>query len=171
MGNWRRICFSHYLTRTLFQNLKLMRGKAIPLVRALPIPYLHDWRKMGVCLINFNKGEDDERVFKILQYSEMECNCVKKITKGLFRKYSRLWKHKCESPITIKNIIHLGRRPPKCWGHRLQPIEPIGKSGTVSIYQCFQTKWITPKIFVCLLSSPFSLLYLKYNWDFFFSKY
>jgi hypothetical protein len=29
-----------------------------------------------------NKGEDDEGVFKIMQYSEMECNCVRKITKG-----------------------------------------------------------------------------------------
>jgi hypothetical protein len=37
---------------------------------------------MEVCLINFNKGEDDEGVFEILQYSEMECNCVKKITEG-----------------------------------------------------------------------------------------
>jgi hypothetical protein len=27
-------------------------------------------------------------VFKILQYSEMECNCVRKIPEGLFRKYS-----------------------------------------------------------------------------------
>ena len=26
--------------------------------------------------------EDDEGVFKIMQYSEMECNCVRKITKG-----------------------------------------------------------------------------------------
>ena len=34
----------------------------------------------GSVLINFNKGEDDEGVFKILQYSEMECNCVRKIT-------------------------------------------------------------------------------------------
>jgi hypothetical protein len=24
-------------------------------VRPLPIPQLHDWRKMGLCLINFNK--------------------------------------------------------------------------------------------------------------------
>jgi hypothetical protein len=30
----------------------------------LPIPHLHDWRKMEVCLINFNKGEDDEGMFK-----------------------------------------------------------------------------------------------------------
>jgi hypothetical protein len=33
-------------------------------VRPLPIPHLHDWRKMEVCLINFNKGGDDEGVFK-----------------------------------------------------------------------------------------------------------
>ena len=57
---------------------------------------------MEVCLINLNKGEDDEGwVFKILQYSEMEYNCVRKITEGLFRKYSTLWKHKRESPITV----------------------------------------------------------------------
>ena len=36
---------------------------------------------MEVCLINFNKGEDNEG-FKILQYSEMEWNCVRKITEG-----------------------------------------------------------------------------------------
>jgi len=29
-------------------------------------------------------------MFKILQYSEMECNWVMKITEGLFRKYSTL---------------------------------------------------------------------------------
>jgi hypothetical protein len=38
-------------------------------VRPLPIPHLHDWRKMEVFLIYFNKGEDGE-VFKNLQYSE-----------------------------------------------------------------------------------------------------
>jgi hypothetical protein len=43
---------------------------------------------MEVCLINFNKGEDDEGVFIILQYSEMECNCVRKITEGLLRYYA-----------------------------------------------------------------------------------
>jgi hypothetical protein len=31
---------------------------------------------------------------------------------------------------SVKDILHLDRRPPKCWGPRLQPIEPIGKSGT-----------------------------------------
>ena len=49
-----------------------------------------NWRKMEVCLINFNKGKDDEGCLKILQYSEMEYNCVRKITEGLFRKYSTL---------------------------------------------------------------------------------
>jgi hypothetical protein len=32
----------------------------VPLVRPFLIPHLHDWRKMEVCLINLNKGEDDE---------------------------------------------------------------------------------------------------------------
>jgi hypothetical protein len=58
-------------------------------VRPLPIPHLHDWRKMEVCLINFNKGEDDEGCLKFCN-SEIECNCVRKITEGLFRKYSIL---------------------------------------------------------------------------------
>jgi hypothetical protein len=35
-----------------------------------PIPHLHHWRKMEVCLINFNKGEDDEGCLKI-------CNILK----------------------------------------------------------------------------------------------
>jgi hypothetical protein len=44
----------------------------------------------GIALINFYKGEDDEGVLKILQYSEMECNCARKVTEGLFTKYSTL---------------------------------------------------------------------------------
>jgi hypothetical protein len=58
----------------------------------------------------------------------MECNCVRKITEGLLRKYSTLWQHRCEkSNNSVKKSIHLGRRSPKFWGPRL---EPIGKSGT-----------------------------------------
>jgi len=41
-------------------------------VRPLPIPHLHDWRKMEVCLIDLNKGGDDEGFFKfcnILEWS------------------------------------------------------------------------------------------------------
>ena len=37
-----------------------------------------------------------------------------------------MWK----SNNSVKNIIHLGRRPPNLWGPRLQPIEPIGQSDT-----------------------------------------
>jgi hypothetical protein len=59
-------------------------------VRPLPISHLHGWWKMEVCLINFNKGKDDEGYLKSLQYSEMECNCVRKTTEGLFRKNSTL---------------------------------------------------------------------------------
>jgi hypothetical protein len=73
-------------------DLDKERPYAIPLMRPLPI------HRLEVCLINFNK------VFKILQYSEMECNYVRTITTGLLGKHSI--------------------------GPRLQPIEPIGKSGT-----------------------------------------
>ena len=52
-------------------DLDKERHYANPLMRPLPIPHLHDWRKMEVCLININKGKDDE-VFKILLYSEMK---------------------------------------------------------------------------------------------------
>jgi hypothetical protein len=41
-------------------DLDKERPYAIAFTRPLPIPHLHDWRKMEVCLINFNKGEDDE---------------------------------------------------------------------------------------------------------------
>jgi hypothetical protein len=40
--------------------MALNAKKTNPLARPLPIPHLHDWRKMEVCLINFNKGEDHE---------------------------------------------------------------------------------------------------------------
>jgi hypothetical protein len=49
-------------------DLDKERTLAIPLVRPLPISHLHDWRKM--CLINFNKGKDDERCLKF-------CNILK----------------------------------------------------------------------------------------------
>jgi hypothetical protein len=58
-------------------------------VRPLPIPHLHDWRKMEV-YFDFNKGKDYEGCLKFCNNSEMECNCVRKITEGLFRKYSTL---------------------------------------------------------------------------------
>ena len=39
-------------------------------MRPLPIPHLHDWRKMEVRLINFNKGEDDEGCLKFCNIQE-----------------------------------------------------------------------------------------------------
>ena len=91
----------------LVPDLNKERPYAIPLVRPLSIPHLSDWRKMQVCLINFNKGEDDEGVFKILQYFEIECNYVRKITEGLFRKYIS-----AKVQNSAKKIIQLSRSPP-----------------------------------------------------------
>jgi hypothetical protein len=36
----------------------------------------------------------------------MESNCVRKIIEGLFRKYSTLLQHKCESSITVLKILY-----------------------------------------------------------------
>jgi hypothetical protein len=45
----------------------------------------------GVLDVFISHGESSEReLFKIVQYLVMECNCVRKITEGLFRKYSTL---------------------------------------------------------------------------------
>jgi hypothetical protein len=61
-------------------------------------------------------------VFKILHYSEMECNCVRKfITEELFRNYSTLWQHRCECPLTVLTIVCTLAG---------DPVEPIGKFGT-----------------------------------------
>jgi hypothetical protein len=57
-------------------------------VRPLPISHLHDWRKMEVCLINFNKGKDDEGCLKFYNILKMECHSVRKTTEGVFRNYS-----------------------------------------------------------------------------------
>ena len=106
---------------------------------------------------------------KILQYSEKESNCAWKFTEGLLRKYSTLWQHICESPITdfsVKHIIHLGRMPPNCWGPRLQSIEPIGKSGTgiwkhqegSRAYNFWQSRWYP--------SSDWPIFCLLWQWGF-----
>jgi hypothetical protein len=55
-------------------DLDKERPLAIPLVRLLLIPHLHEWRQ-EVCLTNFNKGEDDEGCLKfcnILKWSANE---------------------------------------------------------------------------------------------------
>jgi hypothetical protein len=46
-------------------RIEIKRGPML-----LPIPHLHNWRKMGIYLINFNKGEDDEGCLKF-------CNILK----------------------------------------------------------------------------------------------
>ena len=51
-------------------DLDKERPQANPLASPLPIPHLHDWRKMEACLINFNKGKDDEGCLKF-------CNILK----------------------------------------------------------------------------------------------
>ncbi len=84
-----------------------------------------DWK----CVQSISIKAKMNGVFKILQYSEMECNCVRKITEGVFRKYSTLWQHKCESPMTVLKILCI-------LGPRLQPIELIGKSGTGCCTKC-----------------------------------
>ena len=165
-----------------------------------------------MCLINFNKGEDDERCLKfsnilkwnkenywrvvwkyITLWQQNRESPIRVITKlpntkqsskgkgkthmsqqtGKIRKQPENWENRngpdlvqafpkkwwVESDFTapylplplrlkgsgrhynsifnntvLKNIIHLGQRPPKFRGPRLQPIEPIGKSGTGFIY-------------------------------------
>ena len=76
------------------------------------------------------------RVFKILQYSEIKINCVKKITV----RYDSIR----ECPLTVLKIFHtLAAGPLNVEALRLQPIEPIGKSGTVPILKLKVDKSIT----------------------------
>ena len=86
VSDLRQVCFSqgtpasstnktdrHDITEISLKavlDLNKERAYVIPLVRPLPIPHLHDWRKMEVYLINFNKGKDDEGSLKF-------CNILK----------------------------------------------------------------------------------------------
>ena len=87
-------------------DLDKQRSQAIPLVRPLPTPLLHDWRQMEVCLINLNKGEDDKGCLKFCNILKWSATCGRKITEGLFRKYSTLGQNKCESPITMLKTLY-----------------------------------------------------------------
>ena len=64
-----------------YETIKMLGSQAVadldkerpydnPLVRSIQIPHLHDWKKMSVCLINFNKGKYDEGCLKF-------CNILK----------------------------------------------------------------------------------------------
>jgi hypothetical protein len=51
-------------------------------VKPLPIPHLHDWRKMEVCLMNFNKGEDDDGCLKACNILKWSATVLGKLLKG-----------------------------------------------------------------------------------------
>ena len=73
---------------------------------AMPLPtsHPHDQRKIEECLINSNKGEDDDRCLKFSKKT------AKKFTEGLFREYSAL--NDTKVLMTVENIVPLGRRIP-----------------------------------------------------------
>ena len=58
------------------------KPQAIPLARPLPIPHHHDWRKMEVCLINFNKDEDDVGCLKFCNILKWSTTVYGKLLKG-----------------------------------------------------------------------------------------
>jgi hypothetical protein len=58
-------------------------------------------------------------------YSEMEC-------KENYRRVMTTWVRTFYD--NVKNIINFAQRPSRFWGPRLQPAEPIGKSGTGHVY-------------------------------------
>jgi hypothetical protein len=66
----------------------------------------------------FNQFEQKRewwRVYEILQYAEMECDCAKKITERLFREYGALTANTFvyESPMTVSKILYtLAGAPP-----------------------------------------------------------
>ena len=63
-------------------DLDIEKPQVIPLVRPLTISHLHDWKKMGVCLINFNKGEDDEVCLKFYNILKWSATVSGKLLKG-----------------------------------------------------------------------------------------
>ena len=63
-------------------DLDKERPQAIPLVRPLVIPHLHDWSKMELCLINFNKVENDERCLKFCNIHKWGATVKGKLLNG-----------------------------------------------------------------------------------------
>jgi hypothetical protein len=51
-------------------------------VRPLPIPHFHDWRTMEVCLINFNKSEDDVGCLTFCNILKWSATVYGKLLKG-----------------------------------------------------------------------------------------
>ena len=63
--DWCCFIFSQFLFVQLVPDLDKERPQAIPLVRPLTIPHVHDWRKMQVCLINFNVQSFKSALWKV----------------------------------------------------------------------------------------------------------
>jgi hypothetical protein len=51
-------------------------------------PFEDPIRNRELCLINFNKGEDDEGCLKFCNILKWSAKCIRKATEGLFIKYS-----------------------------------------------------------------------------------
>ena len=118
-------------------------------------------------------------VLRILQYSEVECNCVRKITEGLHGKYSTLWQHKCESPITVLRILCTMAGGPL----RFEPLgfclSSLSINPTLAMtFDCHQKSiqiWVVVNNLVfhscCTAPSLFRNLGLKYAWSVALSKH
>ena len=63
----------------------------------------------------------------------------------------------------VKNIIHLGQRPLRFWGPRLQPAKPMGKSGTHSLTHSLTHSEILHCLFTSVLQLEIQLS--KWDWD------
>jgi hypothetical protein len=66
----------------LVPDLDKERPYANPLVRPIPIHHLHHWRKIEVCLTNFNKGEDDDGCLKFCNILKWSATVEGKLLKG-----------------------------------------------------------------------------------------
>ena len=81
-------CWGHMFTTTCniqayaVPELDKERPQANPLVRPLTIPHHHDWRKIEVCLINFNKGEDDDGCLTFCNILKWSATAKGKLLKG-----------------------------------------------------------------------------------------
>jgi len=68
-------------------------------------------------------------VFKILQYSEVECNCARKLLKGCLESTVRYNSISMKVQCQGQKYSTTWSEPPKFQGPRLQPVKPIDKSG------------------------------------------
>jgi hypothetical protein len=74
-------------------------------VRPFPIPHLHDWKKMEVFLINFNKGKDDEGCLKVCNILKWSATVYGKLLKVYLRSTVRC-DSISESPTTVLKTLY-----------------------------------------------------------------